>query len=140
MSSQKADVRIAGANGPEVWQAASILGRLWTDGIEEFDQDEEDVLAEVAMKRAIVLVAWSEGEPLGWGLIRLRQGRGGALVADLPIFFGHRYREWANEFKDAAEKWAREQGATVARFWARPGLAAFLHDYRVAGYRYQKVL
>lgn len=112
--------------------------QLWPDCIAECDGEIAEILADTVSW--VVFMALSEGEPVGFLEVRLRDSAEGATTSPVPFIEGwfvlpdYRKRGFGRALVQAAEDWALSRGHTEIASDTQIDNAASIEAHQRLGY------
>lgn len=122
--------------------AAAMLDKAveYSNGAVALDHELVHVMEK---RKQLWVVVMDDGEiknkVVAAGITSLQANPNGTKTANIEMFGGENMKAWFS-LKDTFEKWAKDEGCSDVRLWARKGWAKHLPDYNLTHYIMRKEL
>ena len=127
---------------PKLWPlAAPMLARAiaYTGGATSLDKELAALCARQKQLWMVVEGTEAKNRGVAAGITSLQENEDGGKTANIELLSGENMKAWFS-LKDQFEDWARVEGCSDVRLWARKGWARHLPDFKLTHYIMRKTL
>ena len=126
---------------PKLWHMAAKLLEICTSRTHGATTPEAELQHIMASKKQLWLIVDQDtkADPLAAGITSLQKNEDGSLTANIEFLGGENMKQWFS-LKGTFEDWAKAEGCSDIRLWARKGWARHLDDFTITHYMMRKEL
>ena len=135
-------VQIPPDAAPKVWPIAAQMLAPAIERSNGYTSASKELSQVVNLQKQLWMVLVDDGgknKAVAAGITSLQPNEDGTTTANIEYFGGENMNQWF-VLKDVFEQWAKDNGCSDIRFWARKAWVKKLKDYDLTHYIMRKVL